>query len=190
MLRAPFIARLPTPLQKAIQTHGLRNSHLLSIAPAGTISLAFADNVSSGIEPAYAWTYERKRRLAGDGSRAYRVEDHAYRLFRARFGATANLSDAFISALEIAPAEQVAMLAALTPYVDAGISKTVNLSSDCAPAEIDALFVDAWRAGIKSLSVFRPSSPRGAILSAGHQTLEDWSNNKVLAPCDLDSACE
>lgn len=164
LLRAPFIRRLPTRLRALIRAHGLRNSHLLAIAPTGSISLAFTDNVSSGIEPAYAWRYVRQRRLAGDDSKTYQLQDHAYRLFRARFGAEAPLSDAFVSALQIDATAQMAMLAALTPYIDAGISKTVNLRPETTPAEIRALYFDAWRAGLKSLSTFRAGSARTGIL--------------------------
>ena len=87
----PYLAsgnalRLPEDIRAAIRAHGLRNSHLLSIAPTGTISLAFADNASNGIEPAYSWYYTRKKREADGSMREYRVEDHAWRLWRARGG--------------------------------------------------------------------------------------------------------
>jgi ribonucleoside-diphosphate reductase alpha chain len=187
MLRAPFIARLPEALQKAIRTHGLRNSHLLSIAPTGTISLAFADNLSSGIEPAYAWTYQRCRRLAGGESRTYRLEDHAYRLFRASRGPDAALPDAFVSALEIGPTEQMAMIAALTPYVDAGISKTVNLPADAAADDIRSLYLDAWRAGLKSLSTFRAGGARAGILKAANL---DAGAGDAAPGCGPAGACD
>lgn len=192
LLRNPFIARLPERLREAIRKHGLRNSHLLSIAPTGTISLAFADNVSSGIEPAYAWTYQRKRRLAGDDTATYRIEDHAYRLFRARFGVDAPLSDAFVSALQIDAPAQMAMLAALTPYVDAGISKTVNLPRESTPPEIRALYFDAWRAGLKSLSTFRAGSARAGILSAGREGGGDANNvdDEAAAACGFNAGCD
>ncbi|MEK7230466.1 MAG: adenosylcobalamin-dependent ribonucleoside-diphosphate reductase, partial [Pseudomonadota bacterium] len=82
-LAAPrFASRLPAALRKEIGRHGLRNSHLLSIAPTGTISLAFADNASNGIEPPYSWTYQRKKRMPDDTHKTYDVEDHAWRLYR------------------------------------------------------------------------------------------------------------
>lgn len=192
LLRAPFIARLPEQLREAIRAHGLRNSHLLSIAPTGTISLAFADNVSSGIEPAYAWSYQRKRRLAGGDTATHRIEDHAYRLFRERFGAEAPLSDAFVSALEIDAPAQMAMLAALTPYVDAGISKTVNLPRESTPADIRALYYNAWRAGLKSLSTFRAGSARAGILSADQDGAGDASGaeDATAAACGLSAGCD
>ena len=92
-----FASRLPQALKERIRQHGLRNSHLLSIAPTGTISLAFADNASNGIEPAFSWSYTRKKR-EGDGSfKEYAVEDHAWRLYRHLKGADAPLPEAFVS---------------------------------------------------------------------------------------------
>ena len=108
----------------------MRNSHLLSIAPTGTISLAFADNASNGIEPAYAWFYTRKKREADGAMHEYRVEDHAWRLWRARGGNTAELPPAFVNALEISALDHMRMQAAIQPFVDSAISKTVNVPED------------------------------------------------------------
>src|SRR4029079_13170505 len=103
-LAAPrFASRLSDAIKSSIRKHGIRNSHLLSIAPTGTISLAFADNASNGIEPAFSWSYTRKKRqsqLDGGGFKEYAVEDHAWRLYRHMFGADAPLGDAFVTALE------------------------------------------------------------------------------------------
>src|SRR5437879_4231274 len=80
-LAAPsFASRLPSQVKQAIRVHGVRNSHLLAIAPTGTISLAFADNASNGIEPPFSWCYTRKKRMPDDTKKEYLVEDHAYRL--------------------------------------------------------------------------------------------------------------
>jgi ribonucleoside-diphosphate reductase alpha chain len=166
LLAAPFIARLPPGLRDAIARDGLRNSHLLAIAPTGTISLAFADNLSSGVEPAYAWTYRRRRRLSDGSTRTYRIEDHAYRLYRAQAGADAPLTEAFVSALDIAPREQLAMVAALAPYIDAGISKTINLPAHEPLNPIRDLYLDAWRLGLKAVALFRPASGRPGVLSS------------------------
>ena len=94
----PYLAppRLPRAcrrtLKAAIRQHGVRNSHLLAIAPTGTISLAFADNASNGIEPAFSWFYTRKKRMADDTRKEYQVEDHAYRLFKQRCGIAADVT--------------------------------------------------------------------------------------------------
>ena len=82
-LAAPhFASRLPDAIKDAIRAHGIRNSHILSIAPTGTISLAFADNASNGIEPAFSWFYTRKKRMPDETMKEYLVEDHAYRLYK------------------------------------------------------------------------------------------------------------
>jgi ribonucleoside-diphosphate reductase alpha chain len=167
LLATPFVSRLPQRLRDAIARHGLRNSHLLSIAPTGTISLAFADNVSSGIEPAYAWVYGRRRYLPDGGTRTYTVEDHAHRLYRTHCGPDAPLTDAFVSALGVAPRAQLAMVAALAPYIDAGISKTVNLPEQEPLDACRGLYLDAWRLGLKAISLFRPWSGRPGVLASG-----------------------
>jgi hypothetical protein len=108
----------------------MRNSHLLSIAPTGTISLAFADNASNGIEPAFSWTYTRKKRMPDGTTKEYAVEDHAWRLYRHLKGADAPLTDAFVTALEMSAQAHAAMVAAVAPYIDTSISKTVNVPAD------------------------------------------------------------
>ncbi|MDH3209564.1 MAG: adenosylcobalamin-dependent ribonucleoside-diphosphate reductase, partial [Burkholderiaceae bacterium] len=125
-----FSSRLPLSLREQIRTHGLRNSHLLSIAPTGTISLAFADNASNGIEPAFSWTYTRKKRKPDGSFSEHAVEDHAWRVYRHLRGADAPLTPAFVSALELSAADHTAMVAAVAPCIDSAISKTVNVPAD------------------------------------------------------------
>ncbi len=160
-----FASRLPQALRREIREHGLRHSHLLSIAPAGSVTLAFADNASSGIEPAFAWSYlrHRRRRLA-PGVIAYEVEDHAWRAYQRLRGDTATLTSAFVTAMELPPQDHLAMLAAVAPYIDAGISKTVNAPTACTYAEFEALYRQAWRSGLKGLTAFRPSRVLGSVL--------------------------
>src|SRR5690349_14175021 len=122
-----FATRLPASVKNAIRKHGIRNSHLLSIAPTGTISLAFADNASNGIEPAFSWRYTRKKRMADGSFREYAVEDHAWRLFRHLKGEHAPLPPAFVTALEMSAQDHAAMVAAVAPFIDTAISKTVNV---------------------------------------------------------------
>ena len=160
-----FASRLPQPLKERIRQHGLRNSHLLSIAPTGTISLAFADNASNGIEPAFSWSYTRKKR-EGDGSfKEFAVEDHAWRLFRHLKGADAPLPPAFVSALELSARAHAAMVAAVAPYIDTSISKTVNVPADYPYADFQDLYMTAWRSGLKGLATYRPNAVLGSVLS-------------------------
>ncbi len=160
-----FASRLPQPLKERIRQHGLRNSHLLSIAPTGTISLAFADNASNGIEPAFSWSYTRKKR-EGDGSfKEFAVEDHAWRLYRHLKGADAPLPEAFVSALELSARAHAAMVAAVAPYIDTAISKTVNVPEDYPYADFQDLYLTAWRSGLKGLATYRPNAVLGSVLS-------------------------
>jgi ribonucleoside-diphosphate reductase alpha chain len=165
-LASGFAARLPETLRQSIRSHGLRNSHLLSIAPTGTISLAFADNASNGIEPAYSWTYERRRRLADGGSRSYEVADHAYRLYRHLGMDLEQLPSAFVNALEMSAADHMKMLEAVQPFIDTAISKTVNVQADYPYDDFKDLYLSAWRAGLKGLATYRPNATLGADLSS------------------------
>ena len=159
-----FASRLDEPLKAAIREHGIRNSHLLSIAPTGTVSLAFADNASNGIEPAFSWTYRRRKR-EGDGSTTeYDVEDHAWRLFRALGGDTSRLPPYFVSALAMPAAAHIAMMKAVQPLVDTAISKTVNVPVDYPYEDFKNLYREAWRAGLKGLATYRPNTIVGAVL--------------------------
>jgi ribonucleoside-diphosphate reductase alpha chain len=88
-------------MRDAIREHGLRNSHLLSIAPTGTITLAFADNASNGIEPAFSWTYNRRKRMPDDSYRTFEVADHAWRLYRHMGGDMEQLPESFVTALQM-----------------------------------------------------------------------------------------
>jgi ribonucleoside-diphosphate reductase alpha chain len=164
-----FASRLPQDLQDAIRAHGIRNSHLLSIAPTGTVSLAFADNASNGIEPAFSWTYTRRKREADGSTAAYEVQDHAYRLFRSRAGADAPLPEAFVSALEMPAAAHLAMMEAVQPFVDTAISKTVNVAADYPFEDFQDLYRAAWQAGLKGLATYRPNAILGAVLETTPQ---------------------
>ncbi len=159
-----FASRLDEPLKQAIRESGIRNSHLLSIAPTGTVSLAFADNASNGIEPAFSWTYRRRKR-EGDGTTSeYDVEDHAWRLYRALGGDVAKLPPYFVSAMEMDSNSHIAMMEAVQPYVDTAISKTVNVPVDYPYEDFKNLYREGWKAGLKGLATYRPNSIVGAVL--------------------------
>ncbi|MCA3158020.1 MAG: adenosylcobalamin-dependent ribonucleoside-diphosphate reductase [Burkholderiales bacterium] len=157
-----FATRLPPELQTAIRQHGLRNSHLLSIAPAGTISLAFADNVSNGIEPVFAWQTRRRKRETGEVWREYLVEDHAYRCYRHLFGQQ-TLPPYFVTALDLSAQQHLNLVAAVAPYVDAAISKTVNVAADYPFEDFQQLYWRAWESGLKGLTTYRPNQITGAV---------------------------
>ena len=171
LAQGTFASRLPDDIKAAIRQHGIRNSHLLSIAPTGTVSLAFADNASNGIEPAFSWGYKRNKR-EGDGSTSsYMVEDHAFRLYREWVDASVTTDDTagklpayFVNALQMSAQEHVAMMQAVQPYVDTSISKTVNIPADYPFDDFKDLYRQAWQAGLKGLATYRPNSILGAVL--------------------------
>lgn len=165
-----FASRLPPSLRAAIRKHGLRHSHLLSIAPTGSVSLAFADNVSTGIEPVFEWVHTRQLHVADGSLQTMVVEDHAWRLFKALGGDAQQLPAAFVTALQIRPEDHIAMVAAVQPWVDGGISKTVHVPGHVPRDAFSALFTQAWREGLKGLATFRPHTFRGAVLRPLSQT--------------------
>ena len=165
-----FASRLPDDIQADIRQYGIRNSHLLSIAPTGTVSLAFADNASNGIEPAFSWGYKRNKREADGSKSSYTVEDHAFRLYRSLVDSTVSSDDAgklpeyFVNALEMSAQDHVAMMEAVQPFVDTSISKTVNIPEDYPYDSFKDLYRQAWQAGLKGLATYRPNSILGAVL--------------------------
>ena len=161
-LAGGFASRLPEDIRDAIAAHGIRNSHLLAIAPAGTISL-LANNLSSGIEPVFAAEAER-RVLGTDGSyRTHRVVDHACHLWRQQGGN--GTPPALAEARQINPLAHLQMQAALQPFVDNAISKTINVAADYPFERFEALYWQAHALGLKGCTVFRPNPVTGAILS-------------------------
>ncbi|GLC95954.1 ribonucleotide reductase [Cupriavidus sp. TA19] len=164
-LNSGFASRLPQAVRDAIARNGLRNSHLLSIAPTGTITLAFADNASNGIEPAFSWTYNRRKRMPDNSYRSFEVADHAWRLYRHMGADMAQLPDSFVTALQMSALDHMRMLEAVQPYIDTSISKTVNVPEDYPYEAFRHLYLEAWQAGLKGLATYRPNSVLGAVLS-------------------------
>ena len=165
-LAAPhFASRLPEELQRQIRLHGLRNSHLLSIAPTGTISLAFAGNASGGIEPTFSWTYTRKKRMPDGTRQEYQVEDYAFRLYKLMGGNGEELPESFVSALDMPALDHMRMIAAVQPYIDAAVSKTVNVPEDYPFEEFRRIYVEAWKSGLKGITTYRPNHVIGEVLS-------------------------
>ena len=178
-----FASRLPEALQQSIRQHGIRNSHLLSIAPTGTVSLAFADNASNGIEPAFSWVYRRKKRESDGSTSEYAVEDHAWRLYRELGGNVDKLPDYFVNALEISAANHIAMMETVQPFVDTAISKTVNVPADYRYEEFKDLYQQAWRAQLKGLATYRPNAILGSVLDAGPDKPEN-APGLIASPAD------
>lgn len=178
-----FFKRLPESLQQKIAEHGLRNSHLLSIAPTGSISLAFGDNVSNGIEPAFSWTYTRHKRMPSGEKRAYEVKDHAYRVWVDQLGNSPDeLPDSFVTALELTPIEHLKMVQVWAPYIDAAISKTINCPESIDFESFKDIYLQAYQApSVKGVTTYRPNDIVGAVLEVKPET-------KAEKPMDLDQA--
>ena len=179
-LESGFAKRLPQAIRESIREHGIRNSHLTAIAPTGTITLAFADNASNGIEPAFSWTYNRKKRLAEGGHIEYEVADHAYRVYRQLGNDVSQLPDQFVTALQMSAMDHMRMLEAVQPFVDTSISKTVNVPADYPYAEFQQLYFAGWKAGLKGLATYRPNSVLGSVLSVTPQAPLDVTKKSDL----------
>jgi len=148
-----FIKTLPQKIQDLIQECGIRNSHLLSIAPTGTISLS-ADNVSGGIEPVFSHSYDRT--IQGfDSQRVEKVEDYAYRVYKVE-GKTAS---------ECTAKEHLDVLIVASQYVDSAVSKTINVSPDMPWEEFTDIYMVAWENGCKGCTTFNSGGKRFGILN-------------------------
>ncbi len=203
-----FASRLPAEIKSLIRKQGLRNSHLLSIAPTGTISLAFADNASNGIEPPFSWVYSRKKRMPDGSRKEFAVEDRAWRVYRhahpahvvtapADAAATVEspatgLPAYFVTALELSAKAHKDMVAAVAPFIDSSISKTVNVPENYPYGEFQDLYFSAWKAGLKGLATYRPNSVLGSVLSVGPEKSgpQDFVLNDVNRRIEIKSVPE
>ena len=167
-------------VKKAVNKFGIRNALLTSIAPTGTISL-YAGNVSSGIEPVFAYSYTRKV-LQNDGSHVEEeVVDYAVQLWRDKFG-NAPLPDFFVSAQNLTPADHVKMQAAAQKWVDSSISKTINCPEDISFDDFKEVYIQAYDTGCKGCTTYRPNEVTGSVLSA---TSEEKSASDQEANGDI-----
>ncbi|OWY10149.1 ribonucleoside-diphosphate reductase, adenosylcobalamin-dependent [Thioclava sp. F42-5] len=155
-------------VREAIREHGIRNALLTSIAPTGTISL-YAGNVSSGIEPVFAYAYKRKV-LQPDGSRTEEeVVDYAVQMWRDKFG-DKPLPDYFVNAQTLAPMDHVRMQAAAQKWVDSSISKTINCPEDIPFEAFKSVYMEAWDTGCKGCTTYRPNDVTGSVLSVSEKS--------------------
>jgi ribonucleoside-diphosphate reductase alpha chain len=161
-LAGEYTRSLPTDVRDDIAQQGLRNSHLLAIAPAGTISL-LANNVSSGIEPVFALEGERRVLDENRAAESHPVRDYAYAVWSAEH--TGALPPAFVTAAGLSPHAHLEMLAALQPLVDNSIAKTINVPADVPRGEFASIFERAYALGVKGCTVFRPNAVTGAVLT-------------------------
>jgi ribonucleoside-diphosphate reductase alpha chain len=169
-LASGTMAQMDEDVRDAIRTYGIRNALLTSIAPTGTISL-YAGNVSSGIEPVFAYAYTRKV-LQKDGSRTEEeVVDYAVQMWRDKFGDAA-LPDYFVNAQTLTPSEHVRMQAAAQKWVDSSISKTINCPEDISFDAFKDVYMQAWDTGCKGCTTYRPNDVTGSVLSVAEKRSE------------------
>lgn len=174
--RGSFITTLDEDIQEGIARHGIRNSHLTSIAPTGTISLC-ADNVSSGIEPVFSHSYNRTIQTF-EGPKVEEVTDYGYRVLGIK-GRTAD---------EVSPSEHVAVLNAVTKNVDSAVSKTCNVGASTTWEEFKQIYLDAYNGGAKGCTTFRADGMRGGILvKKDEQPQGEQEENIEGGACRIDA---
>ncbi|MCO4087499.1 MAG: ribonucleoside reductase [Limnohabitans sp.] len=225
-LQSGFANRLPDHIREGIREHGLRNSHLLSIAPVGTVSLAFGDNCSNGVEPMFSLAYMRNKRTADGGKESFAVLDHALRVFievgdvSAHVGGDAvafkqalldaivqfktefefdaksyKVSDvlpkSFVTAQTLSVDQHLSVLAAVQPYIDAAISKTINVPADYPFEDFKGIYLKANKLGLKGVACYRPNAILGSVLvaaPAAPATETKKPEEKVTVSADVDPA--
>lgn len=164
-INQPFIQQLPTDIRRDIEIQGIHNSHLLSIAPTGSISL-LAGNLSGGMEPVFDFNYSRKVLNADGSSTRFEVTDYAYRLWRNLHphSELPELPDHFIRAEELSPDAHLKMQAVLQNYVDQSISKTINIPWNYSFENFKTIYSKAYELGLKGCTTFRPNQVTGSLL--------------------------
>ena len=167
-LASGAMQQMDADVRDAIAEHGIRNALLTSIAPTGTISL-YAGNVSSGIEPVFAYAYTRKV-LQKDGSKTEEeVIDYAVQMWRDKMG-DAELPNYFVNAQTLAPLEHVRMQAAAQKWIDSSISKTINCPEDISFEAFKDVYMAAWDQGCKGCTTYRPNAVTGSVLSVSSES--------------------
>lgn len=185
-LAAPGPLRLPPDIRKVIAEHGIRNSHLTAIAPTGTISL-LAENVSGGIEPAYELHYRRRVLNAVGEWVEYELEDYAHRIWHERSGGAA-LPASMVVAADLDPMAHLRMQAAVQPYVDHAISKTINVPEDFPFEDLELVYREAYRLGLKGCTTFRPNPITGSVLSGDEA--EGPGDGRRQERCTIERECD
>lgn len=173
-LQGTFIKTLPESIREGIKKYGIRNSHLLSIAPTGTISLS-ADNISSGIEPVYTYSYTRTI-ITAEGVRYEDVQDYGYRVWGVK-GRTAN---------DLSPEEHVNVLIAAQKYVDSACSKTCNVGADVDWERFKSIYISAYDGNAKGCTTFRSAGKRAGILVEKTLEKEYIDDEDSVEVCKID----
>ena len=162
-LAGEHVKGLDEDVRDAIAGDGIRNALLTSVAPTGTISI-FADNVSSGLEPVFSFTYSRHVLMPDGSRREEEVADYAYRLFHRLYGGEATLPPGFVDSQALSPNDHLVMQAAVQRYVDSSISKTINCPESISFEDFKDIYMAAYELGCKGCTTYRPNEITGAVL--------------------------
>ena len=181
MLDRPNLASLDEETRAMIAEHGLRNGCLTSIAPTGTTSL-LAGNISSGVEPVFAFAYTRRIRQPDGTTREEAVEDYAMQAWRRLKGDAIPPAELFVSAQTLSPSDHLTMQAAAQALIDSSISKTVNCPEDISFDAFADVYVEGYHLGCKGLTTYRPNSITGSVLSATPQKSKANARELILEP--------
>jgi len=182
-LDSGLVRELDDDLKGQIKKHGIRNALLTSIAPTGTISL-LAENVSSGIEPVFSFSYKRAV-LLPDGSKSEStVADYAYGKFREKFGESAALPDYFVTAQTLTPHAHLIMQAALQEHVDSSISKTINCPKNIDFDDFKDIYQQAYDLGLKGCTTYRPNDVTGAVLTLEEEVKPVNTSDQTSLPLE------
>jgi len=174
-LHGLFVQTLEDDLQKKLAQHGVRNSHHNTIAPAGTISL-FANNVSNGIEPIFNAQYQRHVRSVENQMTTFQVKDYAYHLW-IHEKHQEKLPPAWVDVNELTPEAHLAVQAAMQPFIDNAISKTINVPKDFSLEAMMDVYTKAHAFGLKGCTVFRPNEVTGSVLEVQTASVETKCEN-------------
>ncbi len=188
-LAGETIQRLDAEVRGAIETHGIRNALLTSVAPTGTISL-LADNVSSGLEPVFSFRYTRNVLMPDGARREEEVSDYAFRLYHRLKGENTPLTDAFVDAQILAPGDHLVMQAAVQKYVDSSISKTINVPVDFPFESFKDVYLQAYELGCKGCTTYRPNEITGAVLEVKKEAAETNGQAELPLPAPAPRAAD
>jgi len=164
-----FASTLPEDIKEDIRTYGIRNSHLLSIAPTGTIALGFGDNASSGIEPIFDLAaYRNVRTGSGEERQTWKADDYAYRVLKLVHGEDAT-HPALVTAQQLTVQDHLVVVEAVAPFIDSAISKTVNVPREYPFEQFEEVYMRAWQAGLCGLTCYRPNDLVGQVLVSAEE---------------------
>ncbi|EKD89717.1 MAG: hypothetical protein ACD_33C00002G0009 [uncultured bacterium] len=171
--KGTFASRLPNNIKEEIRKYGIRNSHLITLAPTGTGSLTFGNNCSSGCEPVFDFIQKRYIRQEDNTRKEVDLLDYAYLVYKEQGGDINNLPNYFESVSTLSVDGHLKMLECLAPYVDSAISKTVNVPSDYSFEDFKNIYIQAWKSGLKGITTYRPNNGLESVIVSASTSNKD-----------------